>query len=624
MRAVRRAPSQTVPLFVSLVCVSVCVSLIAVAHADICLQPCASHDTRRLTARVLADFDHAFLNYKRHALSHDELQPISCQGVDTFGALNVTLVDTLDTHFVLGNYHQFVWAAKHVTQNLHFDVDSTVSVFEITIRVLGGLLSAHGLLTEPVEQAAFVTHLLWPSYDDSLLYLAVQLADRLLPAFNTPTRIPYGSIHLQNGVRVNESQYASTAAAGSLLLEFGTLSRYTETPYYYDVAFASMHALHQRAAWTGLVGNHINIINGEWVATDSGVGGLIDSFYEYMLKGYVLFGDPRLLEMHNNSYNSVNKYVRKNHWFLNVDMWTGQTVSTSQSSLSAFYPGFQVLQGHIPHAIETVRAHYSVWRKYGCLPEGYDVQHNMVTGGQINYPLRPEMIESIFYLHWATKDPTWVALAATMLHSIEQKTRVKCGFAQVHDVTTGQLYDLMDSFLMSETFKYLYLIFRGDDHWLRSGRYVLTTEAHPLRIPLRKVNPNITASKPPAPRFKCPRMASAERLLPCGYGLQGTDYPVLSPSSTTTEEVSEDVRKQVLDLVEHYGVGGLQLGEVFIDERNAYRVMTLRGNQVVFAKLNEDERRREQVRLSNIGCSSMRGVDIVRHLCRWQDYSSTS
>eukprot|EP00178_Gracilaria_changii_P025333 TRINITY_DN780_c0_g1_i1.p1 TRINITY_DN780_c0_g1~~TRINITY_DN780_c0_g1_i1.p1 ORF type:complete len:622 (+),score=79.93 TRINITY_DN780_c0_g1_i1:204-2069(+) len=606
---------------------AVLISALLSAHgcAEMCLDACRPHDTRRLTARLLADFDHAYLNYKRHALSFDDLLPISCRGRDTFGGLNVTLVDTLDTHFVLGNYHEFAWAAKHVSRNLHFDVDSTVSVFEITIRVLGGLLSAHGFLTEPEPHLAYVPALWWPSYDDSLLYLAVQLAERLLPAFNTPTRIPFGSIHLQNGVLPNESHFASTAAAGSLLLEFGTVSRHTQIPYYYDVAFEAMQALHKRASWTGLVGNHINIINGEWIATDSGVGALIDSFYEYMLKGYVLFADPRLLAMHQSSYSSVNKYVRNRQWFLNVDMWTGQTVSTVQSSLSAFYPGFQVLQGHIPEAIETVRSHYSVWRKYGCLPEGYDVEKGVPTDGQINYPLRPELIESVFYLHWATKDPTWVALAESMLHGIEQRTRVKCGFAQVHDVNTGQLYDLMDSFLMSETFKYLYLIFRGEDHWLRNGKYIFTTEAHPLRIPLHTMNTYHLKAQPlpSTPRLKCPRMPNTERLLPCGYGLQGTDYPTWDPLSINTEQVSEDVMKQVLDLVDRQGAGSLHIGDVFLDDENAYRLMMFRGNRVVFAKLDENERQREQLRLIDAGCSNDWGLDIITARCSWLHRSST-
>eukprot|EP00737_Agarophyton_chilense_P001389 gb/GEZJ01001559.1/.p1 GENE.gb/GEZJ01001559.1/~~gb/GEZJ01001559.1/.p1 ORF type:complete len:638 (-),score=70.78 gb/GEZJ01001559.1/:1695-3344(-) len=543
--------------------------------------------------------------------------PISCRGKDSFGGLFVTLVDTLDTHFIMANYHEFVHAAKYIARNLHFDLDSTVSVFEITIRVLGGLLSAHGLLTEPVEHAAFDAWLWWPHYDNSLLYLAVQLADRLLPAFNTPTSIPYGSIHLQHGVSPNESHHASTAAAGSLLLEFGTLARYTNTPRYYDVAFNAMLALHERAAWTGLVGNHINVHTGKWVATDSGVGALIDSFYEYMLKGYVLFADPRLLRMHQSSYKSVYKYVRKDHWFLNVDMWSGQTVSTSQSSLSAFYPGFQVLQGDIDQATEAVRAHYSVWRKYGCLPEGYDVLDHKPTRGQINYPLRPELIESIFYLHWATNDPTWVAVAESIMYSIEQRTRVQCGFAEVHDVVSGRLNDRMHSFLLSETFKYLYLIFRGDDHWIRKGAYVFTTEAHPLRVPLQIMN--TPKSLETIPHVKCPRPPSAERLLPCGYSLQGTDYPVTDPATITTEEVSNDVGRQVMNLVEQYGVGVIQLGKVFFGDKNAYRVMEVRGNRVLFAKLDEEQREKERLRLSKIGCPSMTGVDFFSRQCVLQD-----
>ena len=149
------------------------------------------------------------------------------------------------------------------------------------------------------------------------------------------------------------------------MLEFGTLSRLTRDPRHYRAAFDALRALHDRAAWTGLVGNHINIDHGAWVATDSGVGGLVDSFYEYMAKGYILFGDARLLRMFHSSSAAVQSFVRRAPWFLDADMWSGQTSNVFHSSLSAFYPGLQRLSGQIGPAAETTRAHFSVWRKYG-------------------------------------------------------------------------------------------------------------------------------------------------------------------------------------------------------------------------------------------------------------------
>lgn len=588
----------------------------ACAAAEISVRACAPHDAELLTHRVQHNFDHAYRNYKQHALHFDQLRPLSCSADNSFGGLHVSLVDTLDTLFIMRDYFEFVRAAKFLVHRLSFDLNSTVSLFEVNIRVLGGLLSAHGLLTEGFEHTHFDAWLWWPSYDGSLLYLAYQLAERLMLAFDTPTGIPYGAVHLQHGVAPNESIIASTAGAGSLLLEFGTLSRFTGLHKYYRAAFRAMEALHVRAASTGLVGNHINIVTGVWVATEAGVGALIDSFYEYMLKGYILFADQRLLRMHQASYTSVSAYVRKGDWFLNSDMWTGQPVSSVLSSLSAFYPGLMLLHGELDHAVRAARAHYTVWRKYACLPEGYDVVRKLPADGQINYPLRPELAESIFYLHWATADPAWVAVADAMLQSIERTSRVQCGFAQVHDVTTMQLADLMDSFLMSETFKYLYLIFQGERHWIRDGAFVFTTEAHPLFISPNSLH--IPEVEPPttAP-VKCPRRPRAERLLHCGYGMQGTDYPTLRIGDMRRERVHPDVAKQVNYLVEHYGFAALHMGSVFLGEEDVYRVMTVHANEIVFAKLDDRESEIERFRQANVACSHTRGTDLVRGLCRW-------
>ncbi|PXF41122.1 Alpha-mannosidase I MNS4 [Gracilariopsis chorda] len=590
----------------------------ACATAEISIRACAPHDNALLTHRVLHNFEHAYRNYKLHALHFDQLRPLSCSGEDSFGGLHLSLVDTLDTLFIVRDYFEFVHAAKFLVHRLSFDLNSTVSLFEINIRVLGALLSAHGLVTEGFEHTRFDAWLWWPSYDDGLLYLAYQLAERLMPAFHTPTGIPYGAIHLQHGVSPNESIVASTAGAGSLLLEFGTLSRFTRLHKYYRVAFRAMEALHVRAASTGLVGNHINIVTGVWVATDAGVGALIDSFYEYMLKGYILFADQRLLRMHQASYDAVRTYVRKGDWFLNSDMWTGHPVSSVLSSLSAFYPGFMLLHGEVDHAVRAARAQYTVWRKYACLPEGYDVLRKLPVDGQVNYPLRPELAESVFYLHWATADPAWIAVADAMLQSIERTSRVQCGFAQVHDVTTMQLNDLMDSFLMSETFKYLYLIFQGDDHWIRNGAYVFTTEAHPLFISPHSLD--IPGVEPPSTiPVKCPRRPRAERLLHCGYGMQGTDYPTLTKKNIVRDRVDPDVAMQVNHLVEHHGVGVLHMGSVFLSDDEVYRVMKVHDNEIVFARLDDRESEIERFRQANVACSYIRGTDLIRGLCRWHD-----
>ena len=150
-------------------------------------------DVSGLQQRVVAMFYHAYDNYMLHAFPHDELLPLSCHYVDNFGSYALTLIDSLDMLAVLGNRTEFTRAVGLLKEHLSFDIDISVSVFETNIRVMGGLLSAHVLASDASLR-------LMPSYDGCLLDMALDLGDRLLPAFDTPTGIPYGTVNMRNGV----------------------------------------------------------------------------------------------------------------------------------------------------------------------------------------------------------------------------------------------------------------------------------------------------------------------------------------------------------------------------------------------------------------------------------------
>lgn len=125
-----------------------------------------------------------------------------------------------------------------------------------------------------------------PDYDDELLHLAHDLASRLLPAFEgTKTALPYPRVNLIRGVPPRTINETCTSGAGSLLLEFGVLSRLLGDPTFEGLARRTNKALwRSRDKDTGLFGNVIDIQTGEWVGMLSGLGAGIDSFYEYLLK----------------------------------------------------------------------------------------------------------------------------------------------------------------------------------------------------------------------------------------------------------------------------------------------------------------------------------------------------
>jgi hypothetical protein len=290
---------------------------------------------------VQAMFTHSYDSYIQHAFPWDELLPMKCDGSSSplTGGGSLTLIDTLDTLVVMGNYSEFVNAVWSITDHVNFNVNLNVSVFETTIRVLGGLLSGHLLSRgldvsgdgDPVQagiDAAFEQHHHEHgrgTYNDELLRLAVDVADRMLPAFETVTGIPIGTVNLQSGVPVGETDIASTAGGGSLYMEFGMLSSLTGNATYALKSRKALIALYEKAhEKTGLVGMHINTKNGKWTEKLAGVGSNIDSFYEYLYKSYVLFGDGEVYQMFTHMYDSVMLHLRDGPWYVNSDMESGK------------------------------------------------------------------------------------------------------------------------------------------------------------------------------------------------------------------------------------------------------------------------------------------------------------
>lgn len=441
-------------------------------------------------------YDH----YMKHAYPQDELNPIYCSGRgpdydnpsnininDALGDYMLTLVDTLDTLAVMGNSSEFKRAVQLVIDNLSFDKANTVQVFEATIRVLGGLLSAH-LIIKDLKQP--FGDMIPEEYNDDLLYLSNDLAARLLVAFeHTATGIPHPRVNLKNGLPADSVNTTCLAGAGTLVLEFGILSRLLGDPVYESYARRAVDRLWEyRSNVTGLLGNVINIQTGEWVGQMSGLGAGLDSFYEYLLKSYILFGELDDLKMFNESYESIKFNMRRGRIrcdrgsgmppvYVNVNMKTGETANNWIDALQAAWSGVQVLNGDIDEAICTHALYYSIWRKYESLPERYNWY--VRAPDVLFYPLRPELVESTYFLYQATKNPFYLHVGKDILDSINVHARACCGYGTIHDVNTKELEDRMESFFLSETCKYLYLLFDKDNHLNKqASQYLFNTEGH--------------------------------------------------------------------------------------------------------------------------------------------------
>ncbi|KAL8171206.1 hypothetical protein V2J09_023010 [Rumex salicifolius] len=429
-------------------------------------------EAKLLRDEVRQMFYHAFDGYMEHAFPLDELRPFSCSGENTLGGYALTLVDALDTLALFGDKERFTAAVDWISKNLHFDINKTVSIFETNIRILGGLLSAHLIASD------YATGMKIPTYDNQLLNLAEDLARRMLPAFDTPTGIPFGSINLLHGI-------TSTAGGGTLTLEFGILSRLTNDPVFEQVTKNAVHGIWARRSRLNLVGAHINVFTGEWTQRDAGIGTSVDSFYEYLLKAYILLGDEEYLFIFQEAYRAAMRHLFTDPWYVEVNMDSATIVWPIFNSLQAFWPGLQVLAGDIEPAIRTHAAFFSVWKKYGFTPEGFNLATLSVQPGQKSYPLRPELIESTYWLYRATRDLRYLDAGRDMLTSLQYGARCPCGYCHITDVEDHKQEDHMESFFLAETVKYLWLLFDlavGPDNLVENGpyKYIFSTEGHLL------------------------------------------------------------------------------------------------------------------------------------------------
>jgi hypothetical protein len=198
-------------------------------------------------ADVKEAFLHAWSAYERCVWGHDALKPLSCAGEDWYEiSLLMTPIDAYDTMVLMGLEEQALQARELVFEQLTFDHDISVQVFEMNIRLLGGMLSAYQM-----------------GGDSRWLELATDLADRMLPAFDSPTGMPYVNVNLVTGT--TERADNNPAEIGTLILELGQLSHLTGDMRYYDAARSAVVALFNRRSEIGLVGEVINVESGEWL-----------------------------------------------------------------------------------------------------------------------------------------------------------------------------------------------------------------------------------------------------------------------------------------------------------------------------------------------------------------------
>ncbi|KAL6946930.1 hypothetical protein ACO0QE_001785 [Hanseniaspora vineae] len=467
--------------------------------------------------------------YFEHAYPFDELNPIDCTAKtrnfadpqdtvtnDVLGNFSLSLIDSLTTLIVFQDVQNFTKIVELLTNDLDPDwqIDSTIQSFEAIIRIIGSFLSAH---IHIVDQNFWDTSSqTTPSYKDieyNLLYRAEKLADIILETYKTPSGLPLPRVNLQNGLQgIAEFDSSNNPVAmGCPFLEFHLLSILTSNDKYKIVTqFAYDRVIHELTSELNLIPHSADPVTLQTIEPHTNVGASIDSIYEYSLKNAILFNNETTMQVYRDLVKSIEVYSEEFWFYKTVDIHNmGSTVAYWVDSLSAFFPGVLVLNGDVDNATYKNMFYWKLWNYYGGIPERWNFQSmgsaqippEVEVNSQLEleramkkqriesivnlewYPLRPEFIESSYYLYQATRDPMYLNIGKQVLHDLQTRFKCQCGLCGIQDMRTGEMQKRTESFVFSETLKYLFLLFNNDLQPQRFDNVIFNTEAHPLYVP---------------------------------------------------------------------------------------------------------------------------------------------
>lgn len=455
-------------------------------------------------------FTTSYQGYKQFAFGHDDLSPVSESFSDGRNGWGASIVDAMDTMLIMGLNDSFT-EALNFTSNIDFNVSNTpdtVSVFETTIRYLGGMLSAYELSGNQFPV---------------LIDKAKQVADKMAFAWSLPgQKVPFGFIDFATNTPTQAT--SNIAEAGTLSLEWFTLSQFTGNDTYRALTEGSVRQVASNPdPLPGLPAQGIDPASGQSVGAYVSWGGGSDSYLEYLIKYARLTNtnDPIFADTWHTAVDSSIKSLLRistvgNHLYIADQDDSGQ-IRHIGSHLACFYGGNWLLGGRLLNnqtivnlALQLVDA---CWNTYSSTATGigmesfaYISSDGNFTGmtppspGQVQffnrhgfyltnsfYAQRPEVLESNFYAWRVTGDTKYLDRAASAVKSFNKFLKSNAGYAELNDVNdvSSPQADDMPSFWLAETLKYLYLTFDDPNH-ISLDEYVFNTEAHPLKAPPAK------------------------------------------------------------------------------------------------------------------------------------------
>lgn len=516
-----------------------------IQHAAVAENKTARELRLQRRAQVKQTFQRCWTSYKNKAWLSDEVTPLSGQSLNTFGGWAASLVDALDTLWIMDmktEFQEAVTACKMI--DFTSSTGEEVNMFETNIRYLGGFLGAYDL-----------------SGNVALLDRALDVGNMLIVAFDTPNHLPISRWPWQKarqGERQEAPDFMLVSELGSFSLEFTRLSQLTGDMRFYDAVHRITTLFDQQQSRTRLPGMWPISANPKHSDLTSGIGftlgGMSDSVYEYFPKQYALLNgmEPVYQKLYELSMKTASEYLffrpmtpQNDDILISGDAnpsGNGKGFNTEPKGqhLGCFTGGMLGLGGRLfdisDHVITGQKlTEGCIWAyksmSKGIMPEishfaacedktncvwdeqkwhkailerpqtmGLDttvqeiIEHQNLPKGFTSfddrrYILRPEAIESVFVMWRITGDEKYREAAWEMWTAIKEVSTTELANAAIKDITvskdsTAPQDDRMESFWLAETLKYFYLIFSETD-LISLDDFVLNTEAHPLRRPRR-------------------------------------------------------------------------------------------------------------------------------------------
>lgn len=479
-------------------------------------------------------------DYKEFGWGYDIYSPVTHKHSNmpkSKDPLGWIIVDSIDTLMLMYNsttsnkarlLQEIREVEAWVANELTYDIDAEINIFETTIRMLGGLLSAY-----------YYSSSLHIGKPNIYLNKAVDLANRLMPAFQrTSSGIPYSSINLHTGNVIKnhvDNGASSTAEFTTLQMEFKYLSYLTGNSLYWEAAEKVYKPLYENnellEKYDGLVPIYTQPDTGIFHGKNIRLGSRGDSFYEYLLKQYLLTHETLYYDLYRKSMEGVKKhlvskskpnglvYIGEKEHGLNgplspkmdhlvcfmgglLAMGATEGLSISDAHRQPFWDSDRKTDWKLAEDLTQ-----SCYQMYHQIPSGLAPEIVVFNDGEVNSngfwespngdffvkPLdrhnlqRPETVESIMILYHLTKDQKYRDWGWEIFENFREHTSINCddddncAYTSLKDVISipTAKADNVESFWLAETLKYLYLLFE-DDVDLTS--IVFNTEAHPFPV----------------------------------------------------------------------------------------------------------------------------------------------